>query len=365
MDRLKAQILRFLPEENKFLHKIYEKFIDDHAYLWSEAENLDLARLRYILFVIIKLFYEEHKHLQDINQIDQQEFNKAVRELISNRDALLQKAQKAQLKEIEHLGVEGWFNAFRKDIENINKIIQKYETERNIIITLHDILDANKSPSTEYQRLIEGRETDYNARFSQEKNYQIWLDFGPDVEHPILKSDKEECERGCQFFIQKLSGGVLVDLGGAEGNLRESALVWGVKTYINVDRGEYSWQKDGKRLPPNPLKAAVEFDESKLHIIGVNSDMLDFVSRMRDNSANFTINGIDFNIIEDDAYHAALAKEVIRATKPGGIIFGANSEIVHPLYALKNRGAKIRGIDIQKEYNFRAWEMCFFYEKLM
>jgi len=130
MDRLKARIWRFLPEEKKFLHKIYLKFIDDHANIWREAENLDLARLRYILFVIVKLFYEEHKHLTDISQIDQQEFNRAVRELIADPDALLQKTQKAQIKAIDRLGVERWFNAFRKDIEKLNQIIIGYERDR-------------------------------------------------------------------------------------------------------------------------------------------------------------------------------------------------------------------------------------------
>ncbi|MBI2655733.1 hypothetical protein HYX06_04915 [Candidatus Woesearchaeota archaeon] len=132
MDRLKARIWRFLPEEKKFLHKIYSKFIDDHANLWLEVENLDLARLRYILFVIIKIFYEEHKHLHDVSQIDQQEFNRRVRELIANPDALMQQARAAQIKEIEDMGLERWFNAFRKDIEKINEIIQKYEQAQAI-----------------------------------------------------------------------------------------------------------------------------------------------------------------------------------------------------------------------------------------
>ena len=132
MDRLKARILRFLPEEKKFLHQIYSKFIDDHAYLWSEVENLDLEKLRYVLSVIIKLFYEEHKHLSDISQIDQQEFNRAVRELIANPDALMQKAQKAQIKAIDRLGVERWFNAFRKDIEKINEVLEKDEHVRQV-----------------------------------------------------------------------------------------------------------------------------------------------------------------------------------------------------------------------------------------
>ena len=98
MNKLKAQILEFLPEEKKFLHQIYSKFLEDHAYLWEEFEDLD--KLRHILLVIIKLFYEEHKHLHDLSQIEQQEFNRAVRELISNPDALLQKARTAEIKEI-------------------------------------------------------------------------------------------------------------------------------------------------------------------------------------------------------------------------------------------------------------------------
>ena len=114
MDKLKAQILELLDEDKKILHKIYAKWIDDHAYLWQEVE--DIEKLRHILMVIIKLFYEEHKHLHDVSQIKQHEFNRAVRELISNPDALTQKAQRAQIEEIERMGLERWFNTFWKDI---------------------------------------------------------------------------------------------------------------------------------------------------------------------------------------------------------------------------------------------------------
>jgi len=102
MNNLKTRILNFLPEEKKFLNQIYSKFIDDHAYLWSEVE--DIEKLRYILVVIIRLFYEEHKNLKDISQVDQQEFDKAVKALISSPDALMQKAKKAQFKAINRLG---------------------------------------------------------------------------------------------------------------------------------------------------------------------------------------------------------------------------------------------------------------------
>ena len=90
--RLEAQIFRFLPQEKRFLYQIYHKFIEDHAYLWEEVE--DIEKLRYILMTVIKLFYEEHKHLNDISQVDQKEFNRAVRELITNPDALMQRQRR-------------------------------------------------------------------------------------------------------------------------------------------------------------------------------------------------------------------------------------------------------------------------------
>ena len=130
MDTLKAQIKRFLDEENELLdeereilNRIYSRFLEDHAYLWTDEEIEDLAKLRHILLVIIKLFYQEHRILKDVRAIDQQEFNKAVRDLIANPDALLQRLRKSQIKEIEMLKPEGWFNAFRKDIEKINEAI--------------------------------------------------------------------------------------------------------------------------------------------------------------------------------------------------------------------------------------------------
>jgi hypothetical protein len=65
-----------------------------------------------------------------------------------------------------------------------------------------------------------------------------------------------------------------------------------------------------------------------MRAIMVQGDMLDIRSRLPDNSANFTINGIDTWIIENSAYHQALARELERATVPGGIVFGMNSDAV-------------------------------------
>lgn len=130
MDQLKHRILLLLDEDKKFLHKIYSRWIDDHAYLWDEIA--DLGRLRDLLVVLIKLFYEEHKSLQDLSQVEYAEFKDAVRQLISNRDAFLQKARAAQIAEIEHIGLEQWYELFKKDIKKINEIIEKNDHIGNI-----------------------------------------------------------------------------------------------------------------------------------------------------------------------------------------------------------------------------------------
>ena len=58
----------------------------------------------------------------------------------------------------------------------------------------------------------------------------------------------------------------------------------------------------------------------------VKMDMLDFVSRLPDDSNEFlTINGIDQNIVEDEEYVRTLAMEIVRTTKPGGMMFGVDS----------------------------------------
>jgi len=142
MNKLRQQILQMLDEDKKELYKIYNRFLEDHAYLWDKFE--DLEKLREILLVIIKLFYHEHRQLKDVSKIEYEVFKKSVRELLTNRDALLQKARKAQVDEIEFFGPERWFEMFRKDIERINRIIQKYEAGSVNLSQFPDLMNECK-----------------------------------------------------------------------------------------------------------------------------------------------------------------------------------------------------------------------------
>ena len=75
----------------------------------------DIEKLRKILLLIVRLFLEKHKNLNDLSQLDQERFKKAFRELISNSDTLLQRTRKSQIKKIEGLSTEEWVKKFFDD----------------------------------------------------------------------------------------------------------------------------------------------------------------------------------------------------------------------------------------------------------
>jgi len=127
------------------------------------------------------------------------------------------------------------------------------------------------------------------------------------------------------IFKDRLNGGILIDLGfGKVPLMKALATRYKSKTYIGVDR--YSIGKEDESSDPH--KVMDDLSKNDIQAILVKSDLLDFASRIPDNSVNFTINGIDKNIIPDEDYQKALVKEMIRATKKGGIIFGFNSDAI-------------------------------------
>lgn len=135
-----------------------------------------------------------------------------------------------------------------------------------------------------------------------------------------------------------MEGRPLVDLGGGfYDGLQKIAVSLGVSTYINVDKFAFTYpekpnpfvdsfeemaKQEGEDVDPSEMK------DGETQLVHVKADLLDFVSRMPDNSTNFTINGIDLLILGSRPYHEALAKEVSRATFPGGLVFGCASPVL-------------------------------------
>ena len=85
---LHNQILQLLPKEKQVMHEVYTEVIRDYSYLWEMFP--DLLKLRSIILLIVRLFVEEHEHLQDIGSIDKAQFKKSFKSLISDYNALSQ-----------------------------------------------------------------------------------------------------------------------------------------------------------------------------------------------------------------------------------------------------------------------------------
>lgn len=129
------------------------------------------------------------------------------------------------------------------------------------------------------------------------------------------------------FIKEHCKDSVLVDLGGNNldifsANNLQAGMYVGVNRYSDK-KGEVDPRKPSSiSMGTTNVHGLVEISSRSIY---VKADMLDFVSRMPDASANFTINGIDRAIIDDIEYHKALAVEIARATRVGGVIFGAGS----------------------------------------
>ena len=205
---------------------------------------------------------------------------------------------------------------------NENEKFTPPETERKVI-TFDDFIDHERVVPADYQELIllqEQKSSKHDARFMDTRYSANWN---------VVWNTKGEyakfAEQELQYFKDHLQGQTLVDLGGGYGGemLNLAANLTEAQMYINVDRGRFHPDK-----PPNPLEPTditPSQDQSRF-LVRVKADMLDFISRMKDGSANFAINGIDPTIVGDPRYNEALAKELVRATRPGGLIFGIESE---------------------------------------
>jgi hypothetical protein len=150
----------------------------------------------------------------------------------------------------------------------------------------------------------------------------------------ILRGENEQ-----NLMKAKLVGGTLIDLGGGiASHMRALVKQFEASEYINVDHNPAQ--------PSDPLRPTTDEQDEALRVLQVNSDMLKFLARMRDASAQFTINGIDEFIIGDSEYHQALARELVRATKQGGLIFGVNSMVYHHLKPfIEGKSAQLKKVN--------------------
>jgi SAM-dependent methyltransferase len=135
-----------------------------------------------------------------------------------------------------------------------------------------------------------------------------------------------------------LQGGILLDVGCGDRESRhtmqEVAKTFGAAHYIGLDQleidGTHPFQQSNVRYE-RKVFAPVELYYHQ-------QDMLLFLARLqRETMAAVAINGIDSIVIPSGNYHHALAREIARVLRPGGVVFGINSTVGYYLEEFRLR----------------------------
>ncbi len=219
--------------------------------------------------------------------------------------------------------------------------------------TPQELNELLQEPGKDYSHLIRKIEK-FDGKYAEilRTNYsEIWDDY-------IFKRTNADINID-SLFQKALPDETLVDLGGAAGRLSELAGKYKAKMYLDADL--YPYGADDPE-PADPTKGNININdyydvitntkmfEGSIKKLIVRSDMLDFASRIKDGSVNLTLNGIDSFIIKDPKYHEALANEIARAAKPGGIIFGNHSTSLMMLVKMIEGGPLRDKFEIAKNH---------------
>lgn len=230
------------------------------------------------------------------------------------------------------------------------------EAEKKMI-SLKDLFDPQQD-SSKYAGLIERQERKLSegslAAVANDQYAERWsfLVSKSADEYLQFKDEyaKEDYETLDRLFQEHLPNSTLIDLGSGLGFMERIAHKYKLGTYIRVDRN--SGYPDEDILPPNPQIAIQDIVIAGLQRMRVKADMLDFVARLRPNTINFTLNGIDLLIIENVRYHEALAREILRVAQNGSLIFGVDSHALELLSRhadAENSGLKEYPVDALPE----------------
>jgi len=231
-------------------------------------------------------------------------------------------------------------------------------------VSLRNLLAYDNPNLPKYQRLIKFARKE--SRWQQPQEFApAWGEllaksFGYKVVGPEDYNPKMY-EKARGYFEEKLQGDILVDLGGGKrfGSqvMRSLAKKSGVKTYINVDmcHGKTLDPYTSSRAPSTDYPALAEEEkERSMDELFVADDILDFLARLPDNSCNFVANGVDHWVLGNATsgtgyeYGEAVFREMVRATKKGGVMFGIGSDIWGDRTGLKFMSQEL-GLQIDDE----------------
>lgn len=183
---------------------------------------------------------------------------------------------------------------------------------------LRSFLNYENPNINEYRKLIK------SAEFYFGEGEYSRLTLGAMVDYPGATSN-DEILRFRNQLRDALNGEVLVDLGAGECfNMAAPLSLYGVSKYLAVNKGDWSKLYDSELETLEYTR--FERDNRSMDIYSTEDDMLNFVARIPDNSVSFMLNGIDSTVLGgNEEYCRSLTSEIVRATKPGGVVFGSHS----------------------------------------
>ena len=231
------------------------------------------------------------------------------------------------------------------------------------MINLQELLSYDNPRRQEYEELVRLEEyalkTFRMNRMPITNFSRVWDEI---IGSQTPKKDSFSKERkNVQRFIKVgLTGEILIDLGSGPincldtDNLTSIAKMLGASAYIGVEKfpSDLSLALD---LYKNIADPRLIESRAPMDHLEVKADMLEFISRVKSNSANITINGIDASVLWDTrSYSEALAREIARVVRVGGIAFGHNSDV--STY-LGNYGLK------RMEFSYLSGSLFFVFQK--
>jgi SAM-dependent methyltransferase len=144
-------------------------------------------------------------------------------------------------------------------------------------------------------------------------------------EHVALRRQRDA-------WLGKLSGGVLLDLGCGEVGSRRAfqrfVMSYEPRAYVGVDHnlaygiGPYEEIEDfGITMPFDARERSV------LPGMLVRGDILEVLEKLPSDSMNVALNGMDDHMIAAGGdYGKAVAQEVVRVARPGGVVLGVTMD---------------------------------------
>lgn len=121
-ERLKRFVRTAIRLESRILMRLKEGDKYDVGKIWDESILADLKKLDKLLVVLLRILNKEGNLYDNLSN---DEILRHLHKLVSERDSLLRRSQAAQIKEIDRVGVQEWFQEYSEEIRHLNELLYK------------------------------------------------------------------------------------------------------------------------------------------------------------------------------------------------------------------------------------------------